>query len=190
MQETLRAFIAVPIPDAVTEFLQQVQSRLKSQRMNIRWVAPGNIHLTLKFLGDIHPLRVTEITARMDAAALTMRPFSLNACGAGVFPNHRRARVWWVGLDGEIDRLRKLQANLEASLAAVGFDKEDRVFRAHLTIGRTRRRIHAETVGAALAPLQDIASDLFRVDRIMLYQSILKPAGAEYCRLHTAHLEN
>lgn len=190
MSKTLRAFIAVPIPETVTVFLQQVQQRLQAQRMNIRWVIARNVHLTLKFLGDIEASRVPAITSQMDAAAATTPSFSLNASGVGVFPNHRRARVWWVGVAGDIDRLHALQSNLEAGLAAGGFGKSSRDFRAHLTIGRTRRRINAKTVDESLGPLKDTASGAFRVDRLVLFQSILKPDGAEYTRLHTSYLAN
>lgn len=188
MSKTLRAFIAVPIPEAVTAFLQQVQHRLQEQRMNIRWVAAKNSHLTLKFLGEIEASLVPEITAKMDAAAATTPPFSLTARGVGVFPNHRRARVWWVGVTGDTDRLRMLQSSLETGLTATGFGKSSRNFQAHLTIGRSRQRISAKTVGASLASLQDTASDSFRVDGLRLFQSTLKPTGAEYALLHISHL--
>ncbi len=187
MQKTLRAFVAAPIPDAVAVFLQQIQARLQSPKMKIRWVATTNIHLTLKFLGDIDPSRVAAVTAQMDAAAGSIPSFSLVAKGVGVFPNLRNARVLWVGLAGDCDRLRTIQASLESGLKSVGFSKAPRNFRAHLTIGRTRQRIDAQTISASLEPLKDVASDSFRVDRLTLFKSILKPAGAEYTLLHSSH---
>ena len=188
MNKTLRAFIAIPIPEAVTVFLRQVQRRLEAQPMNIRWVAAKNIHLTLKFLGEIEAPQLSAVTSQMDAATATTAPFSLTANGVGVFPNHRRARVWWVGVAGDTDRLRMLQSNLETRLTTAGFGMSSRDFKAHLTIGRTRQRINAKTVGTSLGPLHEAASGSFRVDRLVLFQSILKPAGAEYTRLHISHL--
>ncbi|MBC2710611.1 MAG: RNA 2',3'-cyclic phosphodiesterase [Desulfosarcina sp.] len=188
MQKTLRAFVAVPIPDAVAVFLQQIQVRLQSPGMNVRWVATKNIHLTLKFLGDIDPSRVPAVAAQMDTAAGSVPSFSLEAMGVGVFPNLRNARVLWVGLGGDLDRLRAIQTTLESDLESVGFRKETRRFHPHLTIGRTRQRVDAETIGASLEPLKDVASDSFRVDRLMLFNSILKPAGAEHTLLHTSRL--
>ena len=190
MQANLRVFVAVPIPDAVALFLRQVQARLQSPGMHIRWSATPNIHLTLVFLGDIDPTRVSAVTAQMDAAAERSHAFSLVAKGVGVFPNLRHARVVWVGLSGDLDRLKSIQATLESGLESVGFNRESRAFRAHLTIGRTRQRIDASTIKAALDPLQEVASDAFRVDRLMLFSSILKPTGAQYTLLHTAHLAN
>ncbi len=188
MPKTLRAFIAIPIPEPVTAFMQQIQSQLQARRLDCRWPAAENIHLTLKFLGNIESTRVIGIAGRMDAVATRHPPFSLRAGGVGAFPNLRRARVFWVGLTGDIDRLRHLHADLDSGLTADGFDRASRDFRPHLTIGRSRRRINAWGIEKALAPLQDLALDPFRVDQMVLFQSILKPSGAEYERLHSARL--
>lgn len=188
MPETLRAFIAVPIPEALTVFLRHVQTQLQARRMKLRWVAPKNIHLTLKFLGDIALSQVPAIVERMDAAADAMPAFRLVASGVGVFPNHRHPRVLWVGLAGDLIRLNRLQATLDHGLVAEGFGKVSRNFQAHLTIGRTRQRIDAQTIDTTLISLQDIVSDSFRVDRLDLVKSVLKPAGPEYTRLHVSHL--
>ena len=190
MPRTLRAFIALPIPEPVTAFLQQVQGQLQARQLDCRWPAAKNIHLTLMFLGNIEAALTTDIDARMDRIASRHPAFSIRAGGAGVFPNVRRARVLWVGLTGDIDRLRHLQSDLESGLAADGFDQAPRDFRPHLTIGRTRRRIDAKIIETSLAALRDLASDPFQVDQMVLYQSILKPAGAEYKRLHSARLAN
>lgn len=188
VQKPLRIFVAVPIPDAVADFLGQVQTRLRSSAMKIRWVATRNIHLTLKFLGEIDPSRIPGIIDQMDVAAGSMASFSLQAQGVGVFPNLRRARVLWVGLTGDLDRLSALQASLESGLESIGFSRESRKYRAHLTIGRARRRVDRQTIGAALEPVKDVASDPFRVDRLVLFKSVLKPAGAVYTQLHASHL--
>lgn len=156
--------------------------------MDVRWLAVKNIHLTLKFLGDIDARRIPAVAARMDAAVGQVPPFHLRARGAGVFPNRRHARVLWVGVDGDLDRLDKTQAALESSLEGIGFKREPRRFHPHLTIGRTRRRIDAPTLGASLALLEDAASDSFLVDRLGLFRSDLKPAGAEYTLLHSSPL--
>lgn len=188
MPKTLRAFVAVPIPEAVAFFLTQIQARLGLPEKNIRWVAAKNIHLTLTFLGDIDPLQVSLIAAQMDATAGMSAAFSLTAEGVGVFPNLRHARVLWVGLAGDLNRLNAIQATLESGLESVGFKKAPHGFFAHLTIGRIRRRIDGQLIGDSLEPLKTVASDSFRVDRLMLFKSILKPNGPEYTLLHTSHL--
>jgi len=183
-----RAFVAVVVPDEVVVFLRQIQAQLQLPGMNIRWVAAKNIHLTLKFLGDIDPSRVPEVAAQMDAAAGRAPSFSLAAKGVGVFPNLRRARVLWVGLAGDLDRLKAIQATLESGLESVGFRRESRNFGAHLTIGRIRHRTDAEIINASLGQLKDTASDRFRVDRLVLFKSILYPNGPEYTQLHASNL--
>ncbi|MBR9986438.1 MAG: RNA 2',3'-cyclic phosphodiesterase [Desulfosarcina sp.] len=188
MPKTLRAFVAVPIPDAVALFLMQIQAQLQLPKRNIRWVAAKNIHLTLKFLGDIDPSRVPAVAAQMDAAANATAAFSLTAKGVGVFPDLGHARVLWVGLVGDLDRLKTIQAALESGMASAGFKRETRGFGAHLTIGRIRRRIDAQLISESVEPLKAVASDGFRVDRLMLLKSILTPNGPEYTLLHTSHL--
>ncbi|WP_372677583.1 RNA 2',3'-cyclic phosphodiesterase [Desulfosarcina sp.] len=188
MPKTLRAFVAVPIPDAVSRFLMQVQARLPLPRGSIRWVAAKSIHLTLKFLGDIDPSHVPAVAAQMDATAGVTAAFSLTAKGLGVFPDPRQARVLWVGLSGDLDRLNTIQATLDSGLESVGFKRETRGFGAHLTIGRIRRRIDARLIGESVESFKAVASDSFRVDRLMLFKSMLKPSGPEYTLLHMSHL--
>ena len=188
MPQSLRVFIAVSIPEPVACFLRDVQARLQLPATDVRWLAVKNIHLTLKFLGDVDPSRVLDVAARMDDAAGQIPPFSLKARGAGVFPDLRRARVLWVGLDGALESLCRIQATLESGLESSGFKKESRRFHPHLTIGRTRRRIDAHTMGASLERLKEAVSDSFRVDRLGLFKSTLKPAGADYSLLHTSRL--
>lgn len=188
MGHTLRTFIALPIPDGVAAFLKRMQERLRSPVANIRWVPVANIHLTLKFLGDIDPSRVPAINARLDAVARSIPCFTLTAEGVGVFPNLRQARVFWVGFSGVNKPLEALQQKLESGLETLGFKREPRAFRAHLTIGRSRQRTDSKALGALLEPLKTEVSDSFGVDQIRLYQSVLTPSGAEYSLLHTAHL--
>lgn len=188
MPQKLRCFVAIAIPDVPIRHLRRIQEQLLPVLGEMRWVAAEKIHLTLAFLGNIDSSRVPDVAGRMDAAAAPMRPFGLRLNGVGVFPNRRHARVLWVGLNGALDRLTALQASLACGLDALGFSLVAGQFRAHLTIGRTRRRIDPRKMGAVLDSLQDVASEDFQVDRLMLVQSLLKPGGAEYRLLHTAYL--
>lgn len=188
MANTIRTFVALPVPGAVTDFLTQIQKRLKTSRINIRWVPAANIHLTLKFLGDIEPARVPEINTQLDVASRSTAPFVLNAKGVGVFPHRRQARVIWVGLDGALNQLERLKKNIESGLGSLGFKCDRRPFRAHLTIGRMRQRPDLKVLGALLEPLKDETSEPFNIEQIRFYQSVLRPSGAEYKLLHTAPL--
>ena len=188
MSNTIRTFVAVPVPGAVTDFLTQIQRRLKTSSINIRWIPAANIHLTLKFLGDIDPVRVPEIKTQLDVASRSTAPFVLNARGVGVFPNRRQARVIWVGLTGDLNQLEQLKKNIESGLGSIGFKSDRRPFRAHLTIGRMRQRPDPKALGALLAPLKDETGEPFDIDQIRFFQSMLRPSGAEYKLLHSAPL--
>jgi len=188
MKTTQRLFVAVPVPDAVARFLEKIRRQLQDAGMSIRWVPVKNIHLTLQFLGDVEKTAVAAITRQMEAAVGAMTPFSMMAKGVGGFPNLRRFRVLWVGLTGDTRQLDAIQRLLASGLATVGFAEERRPFQPHLTIGRARQPMDGRRWGERLATVADCASDPFRVDRIGLFASALKPGGAEYTCLHTAHL--
>lgn len=188
MKKNLRLFIAVPIPEAVTRFLKSTRTALDQPGLNIRWVPVENIHLTLKFIGDIDAARVDPVAGRMDAAAGASAPFELIARGVGGFPNLRGFRVLWVGVDGDTRRLETLQRNVESQLEPLGMEKERRRFHPHLTLARTRQRMDGSRFGLLDESREQRASEAFRVDRICLFASVLKPGGAEYSRLHTSYL--
>ncbi len=188
MADTLRTFIALPVPDRVTEFLKAIQQRLRPMMTDIRWIPAANIHLTVKFLGNSDPSMVPAISGCLDAVARSIAPFTLSAKGCGTFPNRRQAKVLWVGLTGDLNQLASLYHNLELTLVALGFKRERRPFRAHLTLGRARRRPDPKLLDALLEPLKEAASEPFGVNQIRLYRSVLKPTGADYTLLHTADL--
>lgn len=188
MAETIRAFIAIPLPDAVRERIAGLQRELRRSALNIRWVPPGNIHLTLKFLGAIDARQIDAVAERMAAVAGMQAPFSLALSGVGVFPDIRRARVLWVGAAGDAERLLAVQAALETALETLGMAREKRRFRAHLTIGRPRQPVDGRRLAQVLGGLDTVQSLPFRVSQLRLYKSDLNPGGAVYTCLHTAHL--
>ena len=180
MPETLRSFIAVELPEGVLSALRRVQQGIKKHSFAVRWVRPEGIHLTLKFLGDIEPARIDEIVGQMTAAARGCGRVSLSAKGIGVFPHLRRPRVLWVGLAGEVQRLSDLQRKIDAGLAEVGFKREKRSFKGHLTLGRFKARVDSRQVAHALEAFADLETQRFSADRIILFRSELKPTGAVY----------
>ena len=188
MNKKLRLFIAVPLPDTATRFLKSTRTALEQPGLNIRWVPVENIHLTLKFLGDSDAACVDSVAERMDAAAGANAPFDLIGRGVGGFPNLRSFRVLWVGLDGDTRRLETLQCSVESELETLGHKKERRRFHPHLTLARTPQRMDGSRFGLLDASWTQRASEAFRVDRICLFASVLKPGGAEYTRLHTSCL--
>ena len=190
--EQIRSFIAIELPDEIRQKLGELENRLKSGgQRQVRWVNPNSIHLTLKFLGDIAPDRVGEITGAMEESAKGIPSFVLEVNGAGVFPNPKRARVAWVGLSGEVDKLLKLQKNLETGLEPLGFAAEARDFTPHLTIARVNdgasheeRQRFGELVTGTKFQAGSIS-----VDDVSLMRSRLTKAGAIYSRLSLVRLK-
>ncbi|MDL2269939.1 RNA 2',3'-cyclic phosphodiesterase, partial [Desulfosarcina sp. OttesenSCG-928-G17] len=176
MSGPIRAFIAVSLPEPIRDTLRQIQENLAAEDADVRWVRPEQIHLTLKFLGDIDLSQVPGIISHLDAGLGKMAAFSVQASGGGVFPNARKARVLWVGLEDKTDGFKTLYGATETAMAAMGFARESRAFRPHLTLGRPRRDIHPAVMDRMLAVLQTAGSDPFEVDRIFLYQSRLHPS--------------
>ena len=180
----IRSFIAIDLPEATREAIAVLQERLKRSRAGVRWMKPGSIHLTLKFLGNILPEQVDEIAA---AAAQLIRdepPITLYAAGLGSFPSLRKPRVIWVGLQGEVDRLTKIQADLENTLETLGFAREGRGFRPHLTIGRIKDRHRLQGLIEAMSTVELPEFNSFDANEIILYKSDLRPTGAIYTKLH------
>ena len=183
MQQTIRTFIALELPPAVISLLHKVQQDLKRMNIWARWVRPENIHITLKFLGDINPGDIDKIGAAMTAAAIEFPPVTLTVRGIGVFPGIKRPRVIWVGLGGDIRSLLSLQSRLEQELAGAGFPKDKRSFKAHLTLGRIKQAVNPATIRQMITDYAGLSSDEFTFNQVVLVKSDLKPTGAVYSKL-------
>jgi 2'-5' RNA ligase len=190
MGEKLRAFIAISLPEPVLQGIVTAQETLKRSGLKIRWVRKEGIHLTLKFLGDIDRDSVEKISEAMERATGSFSPFTLWAEGIGVFPNLRRPRVAWVGLSGDIEILRALQRDLESQLSGLGFPKEKRPFKGHLTLGRVKGRLDGIKLQEALEDLGDFRTESFTAQSLVLFQSELRPDGAVYSRVAEAPLKS
>jgi len=185
--QQIRSFIAVELPEEVRSGLHQLQAELRRPGHGfVKWAAPGGIHLTLKFLGNIAPQKVSEITGVMEQASQGVSSFQLKIGGLGAFPNFRRPRVLWVGIGGEVDRLVDLQQRLDRGLVPLGFAPETRPFTPHLTLARLRQgtspqdqRDFGESV--MKTPLE-VAYEM-NVSSLSLMRSQLLPGGAVYSRL-------
>jgi len=189
MSQTVRSFIAFELPAAVISLLGNVQQKLKALRLKARWVRPQNIHLTLKFLGNIDSADIEKIGRTMVDAAGDSAPFTLTIGGIGFFPGIKRPRVIWVGLDGAKPALFNLQRNLADRLAIAGFPKEERTFKAHLTLGRIRQAVNPNIIDQAIQNYSDLGNLKFTANRIILIKSDLKPSGAVYSHLKQVDLK-
>jgi RNA 2',3'-cyclic 3'-phosphodiesterase len=188
MAYKIRTFIAFGIPASLRTGIAGIQERLKAYRFKVRWVRPESIHLTLKFIGDIEPSLTMPIADAMEAAARGVEPISLAVKGIGAFPNLKRPKVIWSGLAGDLASLNALQGRLESEMASLGFSKEKRAFKGHLTIGRAKGRIDPEALAAALRESEDFDSGTFVAGNLVLLQSDLRPTGAVYTELVATRL--
>ncbi len=189
MVETFRAFVAIDLPESVRSSLAAAQKALKSYGFRVKWVQPKSIHLTLKFLGNIDVARTDGIVDAMTRAAKGCAALTLAPSGIGVFPHARRPRVIWVGLDGQLELLKSLQRSLDAHLAELGFPRESRPFKGHLTLGRVKGKIAADRLRAALAKFEKYEAEDFEVSRIILFKSELRPSGAVYTKVAQVNLD-
>ncbi|MFQ6001979.1 MAG: RNA 2',3'-cyclic phosphodiesterase, partial [Anaerolineae bacterium] len=142
--EEIRTFVAIELNEEIKSELTRVQEMLKEKiaTPHLRWVNPANVHLTLKFLGNVPLDRIQEITAALREACIGLSPFIMGVSGIGCFPSTNNPRVIWVGVQEETGRLKRLQERVEERLAGLGFKPEPRPFHPHLTLGRVRKQAH------------------------------------------------
>lgn len=193
MTETWRLFIAIPLPDAVIAVLDEAQRALKKvvPPRTVTWVAPSNIHLTLKFLGEVPVAQRDMIAQALSRAVEEHGGLTLGTTGLGCFPNSRSPRVVWVGLGGDKDALHQLRDSVERAIAPLGYPTENRPFSPHLTLGRVRRdvaRADAQRLGDIVHETTAPRAVNWSVTELILFRSELKPGGADYTKLHRAPL--
>jgi len=178
----IRAFVGVRIDPKMTQKISEVQSQLTRSLTGIRWVVQENLHFTLKFLGAVEEEKINSIIKAVGRVVRPARPFSLTAGGIGVFPDIRKPRVLWVGLEAQ--GLQTLSQEVEAALEPLGFAPEKRGFKPHLTIGRWRNfTANAQRLREEIDHWKDQDFGQSRVEEVVIFQSILKPNGAVYSPL-------
>lgn len=168
------------VPSLALETISQIQGRFKKLGLHASWTRPGNIHLTLKFLGDIDPQRIPGIKQVMVRVFQPCDAFQVSLKGVGVFPNWNKPRVVWIGLDDPGGRLATLQAQLEVNLEPLGWPRESRPFSPHLTLGRLKSPKGIERLRDEAAALPAPAPAPFQIDSVKLYRSELTPQGSIY----------
>jgi 2'-5' RNA ligase len=187
----LRAFIAIEIPLEIKKAIAAQTAALQTNTGRaVRWVATENTHLTLKFLGEISPSNLELLSQTIQAECSQMTPFEIKVSGLGCFPNARRPRVIWIGLNAPAE-LTKLQLKIEAATARLGYTPEEKPFSPHLTIGRIREQASADELKHLLASLEKISIGMlgtFTAQNVYLFKSELLPAGPIYSHLFSAQL--
>lgn len=191
--DLLRTFIAIDIPPAIQKSIQLQINDLRKIIGNspVRWAPVHNIHLTIKFLGDVSPPDIEALTQIIRTEANSRSAFDIDINELGSFPNSKRARVLLIRIQASA-ALEALQVGIESACRRVGFKPESRGFNPHLTIGRVRRGISSSDQMKIHKTLNEVKIDSLgtaRVDSIHLYQSELKPTGAVYTKLSSAPLQ-
>ncbi|RJX30452.1 MAG: RNA 2',3'-cyclic phosphodiesterase [Desulfarculus sp.] len=190
----MRSFVALEMPAEVKEHAAELIRRLKASGADVKWVAPKNLHLTLKFLGEVDPARLPELIAALQGTCAGRPALELAVTGCGAFPKPRAPRVVWLGLEGQTQALEGLAAAVEEVFAALGFAPEQRRFQPHLTLGRLRqgrrgaKALPSGPLTRALAGLAGQTGPDFVASRVVLMQSTLTPSGAVYDPLHVITL--
>ena len=186
MMETVRSFIAISLPKSVCNALGALSQSLAAQlpRGSVRWVKPERMHLTVRFLGDTAVSKLPQIATNLDNVTKQYPSFSLQLSHLGCFPNERRPRVIWVGLQGDTNALVSLKQDVDKSLAPLGWEVEKRPFRAHLTLGRVKdaRKLAGVKWGA------DVEKLAVPVTAVKLIESQLRPSGPVYTVRHVSNL--
>jgi len=187
----LRAFIAVEIPSIIQQCINNATTRLRNKTGPlVRWVQPENVHLTLKFLGDIAPTNVDLLTQMLRAEADSCPCFDMEIGGLASFPSLKRPRVIYIGIQAPA-ALEALYHGIESASHRLGYESGERGFSPHLTIGRAKQNIMASGQQKIRQALEETKVDSLgtaRVDSVHLYKSDLKPSGSVYTRLFSALL--
>ncbi|MBI3323014.1 MAG: RNA 2',3'-cyclic phosphodiesterase [Candidatus Omnitrophica bacterium] len=180
---TIRAFIAVELPEALRQEVGLFQGELRSAGADVKWVDPANLHLTLKFLGPIAEDRVPSLIEALQRACAGLSPFALTLEGIGAFPRTTSPRVVWVGIQEGKEPLAALAGRVEEGCSRLGFPGEERPFSAHLTIGRTRSPQGVARLIKKLQVAEFRGGAPARAERVVLFQSALGPKGPTYTPL-------
>jgi 2'-5' RNA ligase len=188
----IRAFIAIDLPLSLQESIEKQTTRLRQTLGDdvVRWVPSHNMHLTLKFLGNIPTSHLDFLKQMITQTADSTLQFDLQIGGFGSFPNSKRPRVLWVGLHAPAS-LASLQKMIEEGANRLGYEKEERPFSPHLTLGRVRQGINTrklQKVSNTLSTIQLGNIGTARVDSVHLYQSDLNSEGSVYTKLFSTPL--
>jgi len=188
----IRAFIAIDFPSEIHQRLDHLTGELRSRLpdVSIRWVPGMNIHLTLKFLGDVSTTNLEMLYAIVRSEAEKHPVFEIGVGELGAFPTIKRPRVIWVGVEAPAE-LSALQGGIENETTRLGYAPERRPFSPHLTVGRVSRNVTSNQVHQISDVLSDCKVGFLgatRVESVNLYRSDLQPSGAKYTRLYSAEL--
>ena len=186
-EKLIRTFIAIDTPETVTKVALSLQSSVKVNPKAVRWVRKENIHITLRYIGPTAPGEVDMINRLLSEIVGQNSDLSLNVSGTGCFPKKKRPRILWLGVDGEVAKLKLLIEMINSEMDQLGYPQEERNYSQHITIGRIRypQKVTPDVTDFLSAQYEPIS---WNIPKIILYQSELLPSGAIYSILGTHNL--
>ncbi|HTY45327.1 MAG TPA: RNA 2',3'-cyclic phosphodiesterase [Patescibacteria group bacterium] len=184
----MRTFIAVSLPQGIKQQLGLLQEQLKRSAADVKWVQPHNIHVTLKFLGEIEEQKLGQITAMLQDTVKDKACFTASMSGLGAFPRMTAPRVIWSGINKGKEDLIRIAKELEEKSGILGVPPEDRPFTCHLTLGRVRSSANLHRLVKILTETAQQPDQEFPVTKLTLFKSTLAPTGPVYEPLTEASL--
>lgn len=187
----MRAFIAIELPQDIKTDLSNIQEELKQTRADVKWVKPENIHLTLKFLGEIDQNLVKKICSILDEIAQKNAPFNLRLTNLGAYPKLKYPRVIWIGIAND-QPVVKIAEEIEKETIKIGLAAELRPFSSHITLGRVRSALNRAALAEKLDYLNKTSSSEnpdFGVHSLILFKSTLTPTGPIYEAIFSCSLK-
>lgn len=193
MKSVIRSFIAIALSNEIQSKLSDVSTELQDRLKGVpvRWVPVANMHLTLKFLGDVSMTNLEILKTVLEKEVSGHTPFEISVGGLGAFPNLRRPRVIWINIQAPAE-LNAVQYGIETQLLRLGYPAEERPFHPHLTLGRVTRTASTQDLQKICEVFSKYKVGFLgatRVDTIGLYKSDLQPGGAQYTCLFRAALK-
>ena len=185
---SIRSFIAIPLSSEIAQAAAKMVNRLKESGDGIKWVPTDNLHLTLKFLGEVHNTEVPQVCEVVQKICRSIEPFELHFQGAGGLPALDRARVIHAGVVDESELLTSMVSQLELQLAKLGFKPEVRDYRPHLTLGRAKARRANQEVIDRLQSEQSTVLGSMIVEEVQVIASFLDKHGPTYQIMDTIDL--
>ena len=184
----MRLFFALELAPDIAEGLHHACGPLRALEPELAWVRPEKLHLTMRFLGDVDDAGAARLAAAADAVAQRHQPLDMTIGGLGAFPNFRRARVVWIGVDQD-PKLEWLHHDLEIACEGAGYEVEGRPFRPHITLARVRAPLPLERARSFARAARRVAfAATAPVQSLTLFESTLGPSGGRYRRHHAATL--
>ena len=183
MTEKIRSFLAIELNENLYRSLEDLVRKLRSPRYDVRWVSPRNIHLTLRFFGEISSQDIDGVSLAAEKAALAVPPFEVNIIGLGAFPSLRSPRVIWAGIENP-DSLVGLEKIISSELSLMAWPPPDKPFRPHITLGRVKSSRGKKELNQILEQYKGVNPGRLFVDHFSLIKSDLKPSGPAYTPLN------